>query len=258
MKKKQKFLAPIYGLRASLKKNLKLDNRLSLRNIDLFKKEYKFFEKHGLKANYNVVLEIDYQYNPNKASEPYPGISLNIVNKFDSALPVYGDGVVGVAGIFPVLKTSGFEGVILYSSKTRYEESLDKDIDNEFALYYKNFIKAYNMRPLAFDLYRRSRDKSANNDKTIDSCIILESIFVPSGERSKKSFILNGMNILHFSNKNIEAISDLIEYRNAIIHADMNKQYKLLSGSKYTHRWFKNAFKLIRKILYRYVENPWN
>lgn len=258
MKKKQKFLAPIYGLRRGLRKNIKLNGSLLLRNIDLFKKEYEFFEKHVLKANYNAVLEIDYQYNPDDASEPYPGISLNIVNKFDSAWLVYGNGTVGVAGIFPASKTSEFGGIILYSSKTSYEETLDKEIDDNFVLYYKNFIKAYNMCPLAFDVYRRSRDRFTNNDKTIDNCTILESIFVPSGERSKKSFILNGLNILGFSKKDIDVVDDLIEYRNAIIHADMAKQHKLLSGSKYTHKWFENAFKLIRKILYRYAENPWN
>lgn len=257
MKKKQKFLAPIYGLKKSLKKKVKLDNNLLLRNIDLLKKEYEFFEKHGLRASYKAVLEIDYQYNPDNASEPYPGISLNIVNKFDSALLVYGDGIVGVAGIFPVSKTSGLEGVILYSSKTRYGEGLDKEINDNFVLYYKNFIKAYDMRPLAFDVYRRSRDRFANNDKAIDSCTVLESIFVPRGERLKKSFILNGMNILGFTEENIENIDDLIEYRNAVIHADMTKQHKLLSGPKYTHKWFEGAFELIRKILYRYVEAPW-
>lgn len=258
MKKKQKFLAPIYGLRAGLKKNVKLDDDLLLRNIDLFKKEYEFFEKQGLRASYNAVLVIDYQYNPEDASEPYPGISLNVVNKFDSALLVYGDGIVGVAGIFPASKISAFGGIVLYSSKTRYEESLDKEIDEGFILYYKRFVKAYNMRPLAFDVYRRSRDRFANNDKTIDSCTVLESIFVPSGERSKKSFILNGMNILGFNKKDIEAIDDLVEYRNAIIHADMTKLHKLLSGSRYTYRRFEETFKLIRKILYRYVESPWN
>lgn len=114
------------------------------------------------------------------------------------------------------------------------------------------------MRPVAFDVYRRSCDRFSNNDRTIDSCTILESLFVPPSERSKKSFILNGLNILKFSTKEIKAIDDLIEYRNAIIHADRNRQLKLLSGSKYTHRWFESVFKLIRKILYDYVESPWN
>lgn len=254
---KQTFLAPIYGLERSLKKNIQLDSNLLLRNTDLFKKEYEFFEEQGLRANYEAVLEIDYQYNPEDGNEPYPGIALNIVNRFDSALLVYGDGIVGVAGIFPATKASGFRGITLYSAKTRLGEGLDEEIDGHFVLYYKNFIKAYDMRPLAFDVYRRSRGRFANNDKTVDSCTVLESIFVPRGEKSKKPFILNGLNILGFSKKDIEAIDNLIEYRNAVIHADMAKQHKLLSGSKYTHSWFENTFRLIRKILYRYVENPW-
>lgn len=252
------FLAPIYGLEVSLKKNTKLDSNLLLRNINLSKKEYEFFEKRGLRASYDAVLEIDYQYDPTDPIEPYPGISLNVVNKFDSALQVYGDGVVGVAGIFPASKSSGLGGIILYSAKTRLGEGLDKEIDDDFVHYYESFIKAYNMRPLAFDIYRRSRDRFANNDRAIDSCTVLESIFVPQGEKSKKPFVLNGIKIMGFGADDINLIDDLIEYRNAVIHADRDKQLKLLSGPKYTHKWFEETFKLVRKILYGYVENPWD
>ncbi|HJZ04470.1 MAG TPA: hypothetical protein VJ327_01245 [Patescibacteria group bacterium] len=258
MKKKQKFLAPIYGLERSLKKNLKLDSDLLLRNVDLLKKEYKFFEDQGLGANYNAVLEIDYKYDSSDPNEPYPGISLNVINRFDSALLVYGDGVVGVAGIFPASKSYGLGGIVLYSAKTRLGEGLDKEIDDDFISYYKNFIKAYDMRPLAFDVYRRSRDRFANNDRAIDSCTVLESIFVPQVEKSKKPFVLNGMKIMGFGDKEVELIDDLIEYRNAVIHADRDKQLKLLSGPKYTHKWFEDTFKLVRKILSKYVEIPWD
>ncbi len=257
MKKKDKFLIPIYGLKNSLKEDIKLDNNLLLRNINLLKKEHELFEEYGLRANYKAVLEVNYQYNSDNPSEPYPNISLNIVNEFDSALLVYGNGIVGAAGILPVLKRTGFRGYIIYSSKTKYEEGLNKDIDENFVYYYKKFLKAYSMRPMAFDVYRRSRDRFTNNDKTIDSCTVLESIFVPREERSKKSFILNGMKILGFKEE-VKVIDDLIEYRNAIIHADIKKLHKLISGSKYNYDWFENTFKLMRKILSRYVEAPWN
>ena len=114
------------------------------------------------------------------------------------------------------------------------------------------------MRPVAFDVYRRSCDRFSNNDRTIDSCTVLESLFVPLGERSKKSFTLNGLNILMFSTNEIKTIDDLIEYRNAIINADRKRQLKLLTGSKYTYKWFEDVFKLIRRILYKYVDNPWS
>lgn len=61
-----------------------------------------------------------------------------------------------------------------------------------------------------------------------------------------------------FDTNEIKTIDDLIEYRNAIIHADRKRQLKLLSGSKYTHKWFENTFRLIRRVLYKYVESPWN
>lgn len=259
MKKKQKFLAPIYGLKKSLKGEIKLDKYLLIRQVDLLKKEYKLFEQYGIRANCDAVLEIEYQYNDDNPSEPYPGISLNVVNKFDAALLIYGDnnGGVGIAGIFPARKKRNL-GVTLFTAKTRYEEGLESEINDDFSNYYKKFAKAYNMRPLAFEVFRKSRDRFANNDKTIDCCTALESIFVPAGERSKKPFILSGMNILGFSKKDIENIDDLIEYRNAIIHADMNKQLKLLSGSKYTYKWFEDTSKLVRKILYKYAESPWS
>lgn len=258
MKKKKKFLAPIYGLKKSLKSEIKLDKNLLVRRVDLLKKEYKLFEQHGIKASCDAVLEIDYHYDDDNPSEPYPGISLNVVNIFDSALLVYGDndGGVGVAGVFPAKGKS--LGITLFTSKAHYDEGLDKEINDEFITYYNKFNKAYNMRPLAFDIFRLSLGRFANNDKTVDSCTVLESIFVPSGERSKKPFILSGMSILGFNKNEVEAISDLVDYRNAIIHADREKQLKLRSGPKYTYKWFEDTFKLIRNILYKYVESPWD
>ena len=258
MKKKQFFLAPIYGLKKSPRQSIKLDKNILIRAVDLFAEEHKHFESFGLKGSYDGVLEVNYEYDSDNPSEPFPGLFINLINKFDASLVVYGDGVVGVAGVIPAPKEDFSGGGILSSSaKPQYEEKLDKEIDENFAVYYKKFIKAYDMRPVAFDVYRRSCDRFSNNDRTIDSCTILESLFVPPGERSKKSFILSGLNILMFSADEIKAIDDLIEYRNAIIHADRKKQLKLLSGSKYKYKWFEDTFKIIRRILYKYVENPW-
>lgn len=253
----KKYLAPIYGLKTGLKSSIKIDKNIILRNIDLLSKEYKLFEENGLRASYNMVLEINYQFDENDPSEPMPAMSINVINKIDAALLVYGEGVVGVAAIIPASKNEGLPYIISHA-KPNYREYLDKEIDEEFVIYYKKFLKAYNMRPIAFDWHRRSQDRFANNDRTIDSCTVLESIFVPKGERSKKSFILSGMKIMGFEKEDVDKIDSLIEYRNAIIHADREKQLRLLSGSKYTFSWFEDTFKLMRKILYNYVEKPWS
>ncbi len=259
MKKKQNFLAPIYGSRRSPRTNIKLDKSTMVRPVNVFEEEYKYFEKFGLKGSYDAVLEVNYEYDSDNPSEPFPGLFINLINKIDASLVTYGDGVVGVAGVVPAHNEEFSGGGILSSStKPQYEEKLDKEIDEKFAAYYKRFVKAYDMRPVAFDVYRRSCDRFANNDRTIDSCTVLESIFVPLGERSKKSFILNGLNILMFSTDEIKTIDNLIEYRNAIIHADRKRQLKLLTGPKYTYKWFEDVFKLIRRILYKYVDNPWS
>lgn len=254
--KTRKYLAPIYGVKG-LKSDIKIDKNIVLRNINLLAEEYKLFEEHGLTANYYVVLEIDYKYDENDSSEPMPAMSLNIINKIDAALVVYGEGTVGIAAIIPTSKNDGLP-YILSRTKPNYKEYLNKEITEDFVVYYKKFIKAYNMRPIAFDWYRRSQDRFANNDRTIDSCTALESIFVPKGERSKKQFILNGMKIMGFEKIDVDRIDSLIEYRNAILHADREKQLQLLSGAKYTHSWFEDTFNLMRKILYSYVEKPWN
>lgn len=258
MKKRHKFIAPIYGLKRSPKQPITLDRTMLIRAVDLFAEEHKLIELYGLKASYDAVIEINYEYDSDDASEPFPNLFINVTNKIDASLVVYGDGVVGVAAVFPASKGSLPGGGILSSARPHYDEKLDKEIDEDFAIYYKKFTKAYDMRPVAFDTFRRSCDRFSNNDRTIDSCTVLESLFVPMGERSKKSFILSGLNILKFTINEISAIEDLIEYRNAIIHADRKKQLKLLSGSKYTYKWFEDTFKLIRRILYKYVESPWN
>lgn len=258
MKKKQKFLAPIYGLKKSPKQNLKLDRSLLIRSVDIFNREDKIFESFGLKASYDAVLEINYEFDSDNINEPFPNLFINLINKVDASLVVYGKGTVGVAAVFPATKDSMPGGGILSSARPHYDEKLDKEIDEEFTEYYKKFAKAYDMRPLAFDTFRRSQNRFANNDRTIDSCTVLESIFVPKDERGKKSFILSEMKIMGFASDEVQRIDDLIELRNAVIHADREKILKLHGGAKYTFAWFEETFELVRQILYRYIEKPWN
>lgn len=259
MIRKQKFLAPVYGIRSGLIKDIKLNKSLLLRNINFFTKEGEFFEEYRLLGDYKIVLEIDYEYNPNDSSEPLPGVFLNIVNKFDASLVAFGEGKVGVAAVIPSPKTGEFRGGgINFYGKVSYSESLNKNLDDGFKIFYEKFSKAYDMRPVAFDIFRRIRDRFTNNDKTIDSCTLLESIFVPEEERIKKPLILNGMKIMGFKPKDLNMIDDLIEYRNAIIHANRKKQLRLLSEAKYTYKWFEDVLRLVRNILYKYIENPWD
>lgn len=257
--KTQKFIVPIYGLRSGVKKEIELDRGLFIRNIKLLEREDELFKKYDLSGDYKAILEVNYKYDSNSPSEPVPGVFLKITNKFDASLVVYADGKAGIAAVIPDPKDNNFPGgQRVFPYKVQYEERLQKNLDNEYIDYYKNFSTAYDMRPIAFDIFRRSQERYANNDKTIDSCTVLESIFVPQGERAKKPFILNGMNILGFDKSEIEAIDSLIEYRNSVIHADRDKQLKLLSGKKYSHKWFEDTFKLIRRILYEFVQNPWS
>lgn len=258
MKTKQKFLAPIYGIRNGVKQSIQLGEGMLLRNIDLLEDEPNFFKKYDLNGTYNCVLELDYKYNEEDPSEPLPGVSLKIVNPFDASLAVYGDGRAGVAALLPSHKDDKFPGLDFgFTEKMQYEDCLDREIDENFQGYYQKFIKAYEMRPVAFDMFRRSQERFANNDKAIDSCTILESIFVPKGEKSKRLFILNGLIIMSFSKDDVILIDDLIEYRNSIIHADRAKQLKLIVERKYTYQKFEDTFKLVRKILFKYVETPW-
>lgn len=251
----QKFLAPIYGLSHGLKRDVSINSNLLIRNIKI-PEEINISRKFGLQGNYPIILEIIYEYDPSNSNEPFPGISLNVTNKFEASLNVFGDGQTGIAAVLPDPKQDNFSGgYINFSGKVPIGECLEKDLDDKYIAYYDHFSNAYDMRPVAFDVFRRSQERFSTNDKTIDSCIVLESIFVPPEERSKRPFILNGMKIMGFDSQSVNKIAALINYRNALIHANRKEQLKLLS--KYTHVWFEEALNLVRNILYKFVQNPW-
>jgi len=166
--------------------------------------------------------------------------------------------MTGIAAILPAEPgSSGQSTYILSRNSPQYDVFLDKSlIEDRFDVFYNNFLKTYNLRPLAFDLYRQSLIKFTQNDRTIYSCIALESIFVPNKEKSKKPFILNGMKIMGFESSEIKLIDKLIDYRNAIMHADIKKQIELISI--FTTQRFEESFNVARKILNKYIENPWS
>jgi hypothetical protein len=256
---KQIFLAPIYGLK-SLNKSVTLGEGLTLRNIRYDNSDTDLLNKANLHEGYSTLLEIDYEYDSQNPSEPYPNIQLNVTDIFEAALRLLGKGVAGVAAILPT-NTSSFAGITLSNTKSRWDDYLvikESDITT-LPDYYKKFKKAYNIRPVAFDVYSKSRNRYANNDKTIDNCTALESIFVPKGEKTaKRPFILLGVKIMGFGEDEREKIRDLIAYRNTIIHADRDEQLKMLQGPKYTSKWFEETFELVREILLKYVETPWD
>lgn len=253
-----KYIVPIYGLKTVNDSPLQLQKNVILRTVKLLENEHEIFKKYKMSTGYEAILEVNYSFDENDASEPLPGISINLLNMVDASLVVYGEGKVGLAAILPANEPSAYGGFILSHAKPRYEEYLDKDIDSDFIKYYKNFKKAYDMRPMAFDIFRRSQERFSNNDRTIDSCTVLESILVPKGERSKKSFIMGGLKIMGYGKTEVERIEKLVDYRNAIVHADREKLLSLFTGAVYTYSWFEETFKLVREILYKYVEKPWD
>lgn len=252
-----KFIVPVYGIKPLKGEPIQLEKDVVLRSVNLLENEHEIFKKHSMRMGYEAVLDVDYTFDDG-ASEPIPGISIKLLNMIDAAFVVYGEGKAGLAAILPADDSSGYGGFILSNASPRYEEYLDKEIDTEFATYYANFKKAYDMRPMAFDIFRRSQERFSNNDRTIDSCTVLESILVPKGERSKKSFIVSGLKIMGYEKEKIECIEKLVDYRNAIIHADRERLLSLFTGATYTHSWFEDTFKFVREILFKYVEKPWD
>lgn len=255
--KTKKYIVPIYGIKPLRESPLQLQENVILRSIKLLENEHEIFKKHQMRTGYEAVLEVDYSFDEADTSEPLPGISINLLNMIDASLVVYGEGKAGLAAIIPADGSVG-GGFILPHAKPSFGEYLDKEINADFVTYFTNFKIAYDMRPLAFDLFRRSQERFTNNDRTIDSCTVMESIFVPKGEKSKKSFILSGLKIMGFGIDEIGRIEKLVDYRNAIIHADREKILRLLSGADYAHSWFEDTFSLVREILFKYVEKPWN
>ena len=115
------------------------------------------------RTGYEAVLEIDYSFDEKEASEPLPGISINLLNMIDASLVVYGEGKVGFGSNYSRRYSSGYHPYILSHENPHYEEYLDKDINADFVSYFRNFKRAYDMRPLAFDLFRRSKERYTDN-----------------------------------------------------------------------------------------------
>jgi len=131
-------------------------------------------------------------------------------------------------------------------------EEFDNNI--EFSDFWEKYIYAYQKKPAAYEYFSQALNYP-NSIKSILFCSLLESLFVPEDERSKKrDFVLQGARILGFS-KQENYLNDLFEYRNAYVHADKKKQLSLLSSPKYLSKWWEECEEVIRKVLFKHIIN---
>lgn len=249
-----KIIIPIYGSPA-INTLIQLNKDIKIRQInqteeDLLSKSINWTSIGRATCPYWYVVEIDYKYNPQDPSEPNPMYLIKHQN-IESALRLYYQNDIG----FAVSIIDGKVEILNFTSSSTAAKPFDNTTD--FLTYWGKFKKAYKRRPLAFDLFSRAQTKGASNDKTIIYCTVLESIFVPKNERRKSEFIKQGVTVLRFTNTEIQMVADLYKYRNSIVHGDRDEQLKLIGGSKFTFGWFENCTTLMRKILFKYIDNPW-
>jgi hypothetical protein len=254
--KELKLIVPISGL-GWIVNNLQLDKDIKIRFLDL-NGEDELLQKSGFNSiKYKCVAEIDYKFDADEASEPYPKVDF-LLKRLESALRIYHPGFIALAGIIAVPNDSPFPYIRNLSVNGHPQYNIEKEKLEKFPDFWKKFNKAYVKKPIAFDMYNKSQDRYAPNDVAIDLSIVLESIFVPEKSRGeKKVFITQGVRILGYDEKDQTMLADLYEYRNSIIHGNLAKQHQLLSGAKYTVIWFEELVELVRKILVNYAEKSW-
>lgn len=248
-----KYIIPLYGIKPLRKTPLQLEPNIILRSVDLLNDEHKLFVQHKMRTGYEAVLEVDYEYDENDPSEPLPGIMLRLLDMFNACLNVYDKGLVGVAAVLPA--DGDWGGYLISHAKPSYRDYMEKDIDEEFVDFYKKFKVVYVEESMGFDAYRQSRDRYANNDKTKDCCTALEDLFVPKGSFAKKEPVLEGIKKIGYDAAAADRIGKLIDYRNAIIHADKEKVLSLYKDGDYTFSWFEETFELVRYILFKFTQN---
>lgn len=254
--KELKLIVPISGL-GWIANDLQLDKDIKIRFINEAT-ENELLQKAGFNSiKYKCVAEINYKFDADEASEPYPKVDF-VLKRLESALRVYHPGFIALAGIIAVPGYSPFPYIRNLSVNGHPPYNIEKEKLETFPDFWKKFNEAYVKKPIAFDIYNKSQDRYAPNDVAIDLSIVLESIFVPEKSRGeKKVFITQGIRILGYNEKDQTMLADLYEYRNSIIHGNLAKQLQLLSGAKYTIIWFEEIVELVRKILVNYVEKPW-
>ena len=257
--KKVKVLLALYGA-LRLKNNLKLDDKVLVRSIGTLNNEENLFKFVNWRiygratCPYDWVIEFDYKYDENDASEPYPKLLINNGYIECSRRLFYKHDVGFAALAIDVNNPKNY----LISSKMPSNiifEAFDGSI--EFSDFWEKYTSAYQKKPAAYEYFSQALNYP-NGIKSILFCSSLESLFVPDDEKSKKrDFVIQGAKILGFSNKEQDYLKDLFEYRNAYIHADKKKQLSLLSGPKFTLKWYEECEEVIRKALFNHVYKSW-
>jgi len=251
-----KIIVPIYGLGWILN-NIKLDNNIEIRFINELKKESELLKKSGFNwVKYKCLLDIKYFYNPQRVDEPYPALRF-LLDEIQAALRIFNSGFVGFSGVISQPRVQPFPLLIdpsIPSGPPFYK--IDKNKLSKFSEFYQKFKLAYKKKKVAFDWFNKSYLEVPVN-KVIDYCICLESLFVPSNSYEKKKFILQGLKLLNFSPQKLDKIGILYDYRNALIHADYQKSFKIIKQYKITKNFYDNCEIILREILRLYVEKPW-
>ncbi|MCL4353215.1 hypothetical protein M1615_01930 [Patescibacteria group bacterium] len=253
MKKANAQIAIYGGL--SLTSNTKLTNGIQVRRI--LPNEENIFKFMNWKSNgratcpYDWLIEFDYRYDENATDESYPGLLIKY-EYIEYALRLFYKHEIGFAAL--VINVNNHPRNYFISSKMPSSLSVKKFDDNiEFGDFWKKYTKAYQKKPAAYEYFSQTLDYP-NNIKSVLFCSTLESLFVPKEERNnKRKYVVQGITILGFSNIEVKAINDLFDFRNDYAHANKRKQPKLFLG----YPWWKNCEKLIRKILFKYLEKPW-
>jgi hypothetical protein len=254
-------ICPIYGL-GWISTNLQIQENAVLRFIDL-EKESKELSAVGLRSiSYKCVLEIACDYDPkDHSTDPWlnlQSVALNI----EAALRIYHEGKIGVAAVIYYRNNQRQSAMILdgFIPNGQEDYQIDKAKLEQFTAFFTEFEIAYREKPVALQYFSRAQQRFNKNDKSIDLCTALESLFVPTDSRgAKKVFLTQGVKILGFSPAETQMINDLYEFRNTIIHGDHNQRAAIYSKQKgnYTFSWFEDCERLVRSILQKYINQPW-
>lgn len=251
-----KIIVPIYGLGWILN-NIKIDNNIEIRFINELQKENELLKKSGFNwIKYKCLLNIKYFYNSQQADEPYPALQF-LLDEIQAALKVFNPGFVGFSGVISQPRVQPFPMLIdpsIPSGPSSYK--IDKKKLSRFPRFYQKFNLAYKKKKVAFDWFNKSYLEVPVN-KVIGYCICLESLFVPSNSYGKKKFILQGLKLLNFSPQERDKIGILYDYRNALIHADCQKSFKIRKQYKITKNFYDDCETILREILRLYVEKRW-
>lgn len=257
--KKIKAILALYGA-LRLKNDIKLDDKIRVRRVDILNNEESLFRFVNWRAYgwatcpYDWVIELDYHYDEDLGSEPYPALLIKN-NYIEYALRLFYKHDVGFAALVVDINNPNNYFVSNKMPSSVEFEKFDDII--EFSNFWERYTNAYQKKPAAYEYFSQSLNYP-NSIKSVLFCSSLESLFVPDGERSKKrDFVLQGLKVLIFEQKDITIISELFEFRNAYIHVDKKEQLQLYSGRKYRSLWWEECEEVIRKVLFNHVHKPW-